>query len=182
VRPALILVAALELGCRKPAPAAARNPAAACDFSARYTYRWEGANSPEVAWSELAPGNRYRHTVTSRAIEGQPDPTVSCAPPLPACDAPDAITAREIERLVAGDVQAALDRPTPPLFGHDPRTVDTEVFQFRRADGRGFGLGARCVFENCAGVPAGVARLAKRLVELDVQQLFAWECKPVRER
>lgn len=154
--------------------------AAACDFSARYSYGDIGGLRIAVSRSELAPGNKYTHTRTPVAGDG---PTLMCSPPLPACGSQDVITAYDVEvhDLPLPDVQAALSQPQPPLYGYDSRPVDGTVFEFKRADGRGFLVGTPCdTRPACTAIPPGIAQLTKRLRDLDKQQLATPECAALR--
>src|SRR5687767_7509340 len=67
-----------------------------------------------------------------------------------------------------------------PLYGLDSRPVDGTVFEMRRADGRGFLVGAPCrsdVVTPCVAIPVGIQRLVNRLRALDAQQLATPWCK-----
>jgi hypothetical protein len=163
-----------------PRPADA---AAACDFSAAYDYGDIGGLRAFVERTILQPGNRYTHV--RRAVVGAP-PLASCAPPLPACGAADAVTAFDIEQrdLADPDVRAALAQSNPPLYGRDSRPVDGTVFEFAREDGRGFLVGQECQGNSgpgtCRAIPRGIAQLVSRLRDLDRQQLRAEECRSLR--
>jgi Pacifastin inhibitor (LCMII) len=154
---------------------------AACDFSARYSYGTIGGLRVSISRTELAPENKYTHT---RSPVSAPGSALSCSPAMPPCGAQDVITAYDIEvhDLGRADVQAALAEAQPPLYGYDSRPVDGTLFEFKRADGRGFLVGDTC--DNrpppCRPIPAGVAQLAKRLQDLDKQQLAAPECATLR--
>lgn len=149
-----------------------------CDFHAAYQYGFAGGDLPYEYRSYLAPGNVYKHVRRST-----PDHVVerSCAPPLPSCGALDVISSYDVEvhDLPNADVQFALSQPTPPFYGRDLRPVDAPAFEFLRADGRGFRVGADCALGSgdCVPVPAGIARLQKRLQDLDAEQSAAPECK-----
>jgi hypothetical protein len=149
-----------------------------CDFSAGYEYGEIGGLRISVDRSYLKPGNAYLHTRS--AVRGD-QPDVSCAPPMPPCGALDLISAYDIEvhDLPHADVQAALKKTTPPLFGRDTRPVDGTVFELKRADGRGFLVGSDCLSgdANCPAIPAGIKRLRDRLRALDAQQLASVECQ-----
>jgi hypothetical protein len=164
-----------------PAPDTGTPPDAttACDFSARYSYGFVGGNSPYTTRSELAPGNKYTH---SRSSLRSTIPSASCSPPMPTCGALDVITAYDIEvhDLARADVQAALAAPEPLIYGQDTRPVDGALFEFKRADGRGFLVGSPCQAAGCRAIPPGLAQLAKRLQDLDQQQLAAPECAALR--
>jgi hypothetical protein len=172
-------VACTEIAC--PPRDGGSPDLATCDFSARYSYGAIGGNALYVDRSELAPGNKYTHTRTPQRGAG---PIASCAPALPPCGAQDAITAYDIEvhDLGQADVKAALAEAQPPLYGYDSRPVDGTVFEFKRADGRGFLVGQSC--DNrpppCRPIPAGVAQLTQRLRDLDKQQLGKPECVALR--
>jgi hypothetical protein len=151
----------------------------ACDFSAAYSYGYIGGNAAFAFRSQLAPGNKYTRTRTPQRGDG---PTVSCSPPLPPCGAQDVITAYDIEvhDLAQPEVRAALAAPQPLLYGYDNRPVDGAVFEFRRADGRGFLVGAPCDGRPaCRAIPPGLTQLMNRLGTLDEQQMRAPECQPL---
>jgi hypothetical protein len=83
------------------------------------------------------------------------------------------------------DVQNALAMAAPPTYGSDHRPVDGTIFQFLRADGRGFLAGGTCSTTPlpgtpCVEVPAGVARLVSALRALDAQQLLDPSCAALR--
>jgi hypothetical protein len=86
--------------------------------------------------------------------------------------------------IADADVQAALAMPAPPIYGRDTRPVDGSIFQFRRADGRGFLAGTACssgsTLPACNDVPVGVARLVNLLRALDEQQLRDPSCAALR--
>ncbi len=69
----------------------------------------------------------------SRVPSGPTQEPATCAPPLPACNTPNAIDLADINRDLADpDVQAALQaalhRPLPALYGVDMRPSDGTVF------------------------------------------------------
>ena len=83
------------------------------------------------------------------------------------------------------DVQKALAMATPPIYGRDTRPVDGSIFQFLRADGRGFLAGGACgsggpLPAACVEVPAGITRLVNALRALDEQQLRDASCAALR--
>jgi len=149
-----------------------------CDFHGSYQYGAIGGRRATVDRSFLAPGNQYMHVRT--ALVAGSGAAVACSPPMPPCGADDVITAYDVEvhDLPAADVQDALAQGTPPLFGVDTRPSDGSVFEFSRADGRGFLVGEPCVDADpsCVAIPAGIARVRRRLQDLDTQQLRASEC------
>jgi hypothetical protein len=153
-----------------------------CDFHASYEYGAIGGRRALVDRSFLSPGNRYTHTRT--ALVADSGAALSCSPPMPSCGSLDVITAYDVEvhDLPAADVQDALAQATPPLYGVDTRPSDGSVFEFKRADGRGFLVGEPCVGADpsCVAIPAGVARVRRRLQDLDTQQLLASECAALR--
>jgi hypothetical protein len=160
----------------------APDAAQVCDFAARYEYGEIGGLRALVNRSQLAPGNMYSY---SRTTFGAGGATRTCSPPMPTCGALDVITAYDIEvhDLARDDVQAALAEPTPPLFGQDDRPVDGVVFEFKRADGRGFLVGGACVRAGpCRPIPAGISQVRQRLLDLDRQQLTAPECQGLSTR
>ena len=83
-------------------------------------------------------------------------------------------------------MQEALAAPTPPTYGRDTRAVDGTIFQFLRADGRGFLAGGACGAATsacpaaCVEVPAGITRLVNALRALDEQQLADPSCAALR--
>jgi hypothetical protein len=149
-----------------------------CDFTAKYEYGYIGGFVAFVDRSSLAPGNKYTHS--RMGVRGGAA-SMSCAPPMPSCGAQDIVTAYDIEvhDLGRADVKAALAESTPPLFGNDTRPVDGSVFEFTRADGRGFLVGNDCAGgpAACRPIPAGIAQLKMRLLDLDRQQLAAPDCQ-----
>jgi hypothetical protein len=154
---------------------------APCDFATKYSYGFVGGLRVFAPRSYLAPGNAYSH---ARNPLRSDVPTVSCAPPLPTCGAQDVITAYDVEvhDLPLPDVQAALAQPKPPLYGRDLRPVDGVVFEFLRADGRGFLVGNDCPANStaaCVPLPRGIRQLRDRLLALDKQQLAHPECTKV---
>jgi hypothetical protein len=187
----LVTGGALGAACQGPGPpsniddggtaldsGSAADGAQTCDFTAKYEYGHIGGFVAFADRSFLAPGNKYTHTRTG--VRGGAA-TMSCSPPVPTCGAQDIITAYDIEvhDLGRADVKAALAESTPPLFGNDARPVDGSVFEFTRADGRGFLVGDECAGGPglCRTIPAGVAQLKTRLLDLDRQQLTARDCQ-----
>jgi hypothetical protein len=161
-------VACTKIACPQPK----------CDFAAKYEYGQIGGFVAYTERSYLSPGNAYRHQRTPVRSDM---PFISCAPAMPMCGAADVITAYDVEvhDLRHPDVQAALARAKPPLYGRDQRPVDGTVFEFVRADGRGFLVGADCpaTFSSCQAIPAGIKQLRDRLLTLDRQQLANDECR-----
>lgn len=153
---------------------------ATCDFASSYEYGWVGGYRAYAERSFLSPGNQYRHTRTGFPVGASA--SLMCAPALPACGGQDVITAYDLEvrDLPLADVQGALAQATPPLYGLDPRPFDGAVFELERADGRGFLVGSPCpagAAPGCTGIPAGIARLKQRLIDLDTQQLARPGCE-----
>jgi hypothetical protein len=166
------------VGCTRRACLPDAAPAV-CALGDSYEYGDIGGLRIFVERSHLGPGNSYRHTRTPLVGTG---PLLSCAPPLPACNAAGSITAADLERDLADpDVRAALAETVPPVYGRDNRPVDGVVFELKRADGRGFLAGAACNGQpGCRNVPVGIARLTALLRELDQQQLAAPACQGIR--
>jgi len=169
----------VDAGGNAPDSGSAPDGAQACDFTAKYEYGYIGGFVAFADRSSLAPGNKYTHS--RMAVRGG-GASMSCSPPMPRCGAQDIITAYDIEvhDLGRADVKAALAESTPPLFGRDSRPVDGSVFEFTRADGRGFLVGDDCAGGGpgaCRAIPAGIAQLKTRLLELDRQQLTAPDCQ-----
>ena len=180
-----LFTAAVGAGCQEQGPpgngdggGTAPDGAQTCDFTAKYEYGHIGGFVAFVGRSFLAPGNKYTHS--RMGVRGGAA-SMSCSPPMPSCGAQDLITAYDIEvhDLGRADVKAALAASTPPLFGRDTRPVDGTVFEFARADGRGFLVGDDCASGTaaCRPIPAGVAQLRTRLLDLDRQQLATSDCQ-----
>lgn len=157
--------------------------AGTCAFDATYRYGQTGGLVAYEDVSTLAPPTSYTHERTWRLT----DPAdVSCAPAMPACGLEDRYGPSDIMRAIADpDVQAALAAPAPPTYGLDARPVDGTIFQFRRADGRGFLAGGTCdrnigLPGPCVEVPIGITRLANGLRALDEQQLADPSCAALR--
>jgi hypothetical protein len=153
-----------------------------CDFSSSYDYGAVGGFRASIDRSFLSPDNHYLHTRSSLVPDAGPE--LACAPALPPCGALDVITAYDIEvhDLPLADVQSALAQMPPPLYGYDSRPVDGSVFEFKRADGRGFLVGESCAGRPapCTPIPPGVAQLTQRLQDLDAQQLAKPACDGLR--
>ena len=153
-----------------------------CDFHGSYEYGAIGGRRTTVDRSFLSPGNQYTHTRT--ALVADAGAALSCSPPMPSCGSLDVITAYDVEvhDLPAADVQEALAQATPPLYGLDTRPSDGSVFEFKRADGRGFLVGEPCAdaVPSCVAISAGIERVRRRLQDLDTQQLLASECAALR--
>ena len=134
-----------------------------------------------MAWTErsyLSPGNQYRHVRTP--VRGSGTTELSCAPAMPPCGAEDIITAYDIEvhDLTNADVRAALAEASAPLFGYDQRPTDGAVFEFKRAEGGSFLVGADCGgTTGCPAIPPGIKQLRDRLLALDAQQLKDPACQ-----
>ena len=156
--------------------------AGACAFDATYRYGNTGGLVAYEDAATLAPPAAYRYERTSHITT---TPSSSCSPALPACGVEDLWNPFDIMRGIADpDVQAALAKATPPTFGVDARGVDGTIFQFLRADGRGFLAGHACPGGSqgagCVDAPAGVTRLVSMLRELDQQQLRDPSCAALR--
>ena len=153
--------------------------APACAFDAVYRFGMTGGRVIYEDRVTLTPPASYLHARVPVAT----DPiSLSCAPPLPACDAA-AIDVSDVMRDVADpDVQKALALATPPLYGTDPRPVDGNIFSFQRGDGRGFLAGGQCTGSgtSCVAIPAGIVRLVATLRALDEQQLKDASCASLR--
>jgi hypothetical protein len=152
-----------------------------CEMDTTYRYGDTGGLVPFEDTSTLAPTLSYTRARTSFVPDGGSD--ASCAPPLPACDSGVGFDVERIMRAIADDdVQVALAMTTPPLFGADTRPVDGTVFQFLRADGRGFLVGVPCAAgsSGCENAPIGVAVLVATLRALDTQQLMDPTCAALR--
>jgi hypothetical protein len=175
-------VACTTRACVDGGPPPATTDAGTCDFKTTYSYGEIGGLRASQGRTTLSPGNSYRHVLTI-FDRGNPPVTKSCQPPMPPCGALDIITSYDIEvhDLSQPDVVAALAAPSPPLFGRDVRPVDGPVFEFLRADGRGFLVGADCNGEpRCAPITRGIAQLRDRLLALDWQQLADPSCAELR--
>jgi hypothetical protein len=106
---------------------------------------------------------------------------------MPPCGVEDLFSAADIMRAIGDtDVQHALAMATPPIYGRDARPVDGSIFQFLRADGRGFLAGGACGSGGplpgaaCVDVPVGITRLVNALRALDEQQLRDASCAALR--
>jgi hypothetical protein len=146
-----------------------------CAFDATYRFGMTGGNAVYEDRATLTPPASYLHERIPRLT----DPvSLSCAPPLPSCDAA-AVDVYDVTRGVAdADVQKALAMAMPPVYGIDPRPYDGSIFSFQRGDGRGFLAGEACTGSaiSCVAIPAGVARLVATLRALDEQQLKDASC------
>jgi hypothetical protein len=157
--------------------------AGTCAFDTTYRYGDTGGFVAYEDVATLAPPTSYSYDRTARVT---PPPGGSCAPALPPCGLEDAYGPSDITRAVAdADVQAALAMPTPPTYGRDTRPVDGTIFQFLRADGRGFLAGGACDSGGglpgvCVDVPAGITRLVNTLRAVDAQQLADPSCAALR--
>ena len=138
--------------------------AATCDFHGSYEYGAIGGRRARRRPIFLSPGNQYTHTRT--ALLADAGAALSCSPAMPPCGSDDVITAYDVEvhDLPAADVQDALAQAAPPLYGVDTRPSDGSVFEFKRADGRGFLVGAPCAGATpCVAIPAGIERVRQAL-------------------
>jgi hypothetical protein len=157
--------------------------AGTCSFDTTYSYGETGGLVAYEDVATLAPPTSYTHERTWRLTD---PPDVSCAPAMPPCGLEDRYGPSDIMRAIADpDVQAALAAPAPPTYGLDARPVDGTIFQFRRADGRGFLAGGTCdrnigLPGPCVAVPAGITRLVNGLRALDEQQLADPSCAALR--
>ena len=149
----------------------------------RYRYGDTGGLVAYEDVATLSPPTSYAYERTSRIT----DPAnISCAPAMPPCGLEDIYGPPDIMRAIAdADVQAALAMATPPTYGRDTRPVDGTIFQFLRADGRGFLAGGACgsgggLPGTCVEVPAGITRLVNTLRALDQQQLADPSCAALR--
>jgi hypothetical protein len=157
--------------------------AGTCGFDTSYRYGDTGGFTAYEDVATLQPPASYTYERSSRIT----DPASSaCAPALPPCGTLDLYDPADLMHAVADpDVQAALAMPTPPIYGRDARPVDGTIFQFLRADGRGFLAGGACGSGGplpgaCIEVPAGITRLVNALRALDEQQLADPTCAALR--
>jgi hypothetical protein len=157
--------------------------AGSCTFDTTYRYGNTGGLVAYEDTATLKPPVSYTYERSSRITDPA---SSSCSPALPACGVEDLYNPADIMRAI-GDpaVQAALAMPTPPIYGRDTRPVDGSIFQFLRADGRGFLAGTACgsgggTLPTCNEVPAGVARLVNLLRALDEQQRRDPSCAALR--
>ena len=140
---------------------------------ARRLRRHGDADATRVLFVRAQPAHHRRR----RASPARPP----CPPAARRVDAAD------IMRDIAdADVQKALAKATPPTFGGDRARVDGTIFQFLRADGRGFLAGTPAggaQGAGCVDVPIGITRLVNLLRALDQQQLRDPSCAaPCAER
>ena len=169
-------IACTDAAC--PPDAGVDAPAASCAFATDYRYGPIGGNGVYQDHATLAPPASYAYVREGslRVDAG----TIGCAPALPTCETADVLDASDILRdILHADVQAALLLATPPSYGRDDRPVDGTMFQFLRADGRGFLVGSPCTTNEaatCVTPPAGIAKLVADLRALDAQQLKDPSC------
>jgi hypothetical protein len=155
-----------------------------CAFDATYRYGDTGGLVVREDLVTLEPPTSYTYQRTSYSVA---EPSGSCAPPMSPCGWEDIYGPSDVMRAIHHpDVQAALAMPTPPTYGRDLRPVDVPIFQFLRADGRGFLVGYSCSGgapppgESCVDPPAGVIELVDLLRALDEQQLQDPSCAALR--
>jgi len=151
-------------------------------FDTIYRYGDTGGLVAYENQATLTPPSGYRYTRS--AAYGTPPSDVSCAPSLPRPNSAGTIDAADVmQDLADPDVQQALAAASPPTYGVDARPVDGSIFQFLRADGRGFLAGGPCPpttsSSTCLGVPNGVTKLVADLRALDQQQLQDPSCAPL---
>jgi len=155
-------------------------PPPPCVLDTTYRFGYTGGLVAYEDASTLTPPNAYTHTRSPRFTD---PPDITCSPALPACNSVNLIDAADIILDIASsDVAVALASATPPIYGRDPRAYDGSIFQFLRADGRGFLAGADCGtgVSGCVDVPPGVAKLVADLIALDAQQLMDASCAALR--
>ena len=149
---------------------------ATCALPASYSYGEIGGFVAYTDQAVLGP-TEYRYARSPSGLAAEP---IACAPPLPACDTPNAIDIADIKRdLAHPDVQAALSLKSPPLYGRDTRPNDLSVFALTASTGGGFLLGTTCPASasSCIAIPAGIAKLVADLRALDQQQPGDPACK-----
>jgi hypothetical protein len=157
---------------------------APCDLDAGYAYAFEGGLAPWYDRTELTPPAAYT-LLRSYNPQVQARPSVSCKPPVPRCWAgvDDVVTTADVARaLAAPDVVQAFAQPTMLVHGYDERANDGAALVLRRADGRGFIVGAPCGEGRPCARPltAGLAALRSLLQRLDRQQLAEPACQALR--
>jgi hypothetical protein len=143
---------------------------AVCALDGVYDYGQDGGLVLYVDRVTLSDRATYR---LSRTTTGNAPATVLCTLDLPSCGDASRVDVADIDAAVEDpDVQAALARPTPPIYGRDTRPVDGSIFTFHRASGGGFGVGAPCGDDDsdCTPAPAGIQRLVTLLGALDTQE------------
>jgi hypothetical protein len=150
-----------------------------CSFNASYRYGQTGGLVATYDTIELFPPSSYAHTRYPLVTD---PPSAACSPALPACDTAGVLDVSDIMHDIAdNDVANALAMATPPTFGTDPRPYDGTIFQFLRADGRGFLAGDACAGSAaCVEIPGGIVRLVADLRALDTQQLADPSCASLR--
>lgn len=157
--------------------------AGTCAFDATYRY---GDTGGFVAYEDLAtltPPVSYTYERSSRVTDPA---SSSCAPAMPPCGVDDLFSPSDIMRAIGDtDVQKALAMATAPIYGRDARPIDGNIFQFLRADGRGFLAGSACGSgvpgtDPCVEAPVGITRLVNALRALDEQQLRDASCAALR--
>jgi hypothetical protein len=150
----------------------AERPGASCGLADSYRFGAIGGRTAYDDESTISPPNQYRHVRTSHLGAGS---TTECAPALPACTTGAAWSLADVAAALGDpDVAAAFARATPPLFGHDSRPVDGQVYSVVRADGHGLLVGGPCAVgeAGCVAIPAGVDSLVGLLRQID-QTLLA---------
>jgi hypothetical protein len=155
--------------------------AAVCMLDANYRY---GQIDGHVAYSDQSTLTAPRGYKRARTPSGATEPTASCSPALPSCEAANLVDVADIMRDIADpEVQAALAATEPPLYGYDTRPSDGTIFSFKRGDGHGFLMSdTNCPLGpgTCKGTLPGIMRLVTTLRALDQQQLKDDTCQALR--
>jgi hypothetical protein len=161
------------------APFSATTP---CALDASYTFGPDGGLTAYTDEAKLTPPNQFDLTRTFRASAEMPQ---SCRNSLPRCGARHDLftTADVVEAMAAPDVVAALNQPTPLIYGHDSRPYDGSILRVRRADGRGLDIGSACGPARACARPLtdGIRQLGALLTKVLDQQRTAPGCEALRK-
>jgi hypothetical protein len=182
---ALVLVLVAACGSTRDAGMAGRadggtgadaNPL--CVVTDTYTFGFEGGIVASFDESVLSPPSQYHHvrTYNRYASDGG---TTMCAPE-PDCQVMNSLGLSDVVVLLQNaDVRAALSQATPPLYGHDSRPVDGQVYSIMRSDGRGMLVGTACTTDqvDCRAIPSGIGNLVLALQMFDERMLAKPECR-----
>jgi hypothetical protein len=135
-----------------------------------------GATDGMVGYEDQYQLNPTSGLIITRTYNGRgPSPvdgaTVrACAPALPDCGASSVVSLSTIvSDLADAEVQAAVARGTPAIYGVDQRPIDGSVWSIALASGGSILVGAPCAspaMSSCRPIPDGVQRLANDLQSL----------------
>lgn len=150
-----------------------------CGLTTPITFGWEGGWPGATESFELIGDGVLVATRTT--LDGT---ITTCTTQIPPCDAADtaAMDIGDIaSTLSRPEVRAALAEAAPPLYGHDSRPADGQVFVVSLPDGRGFVVGDPCGSRtSCTPIPPVVGSLVTMLQNLIDQELARPECSALR--